>query len=68
LDTFEFLNLKWQGLQSEKSWYKEGRASKVESEKAGEDQKRMQKEKRTKSRHNQSPISHNKNQTNNGQP
>lgn len=30
LDTFEFLNLKWQGLQS---WYKEGRASKVESEK-----------------------------------
>ena len=39
LDTFEFLNLKWQGLQS---WYKEGRASKVEAEKAGEDEKQMQ--------------------------
>mmetsp|Transcript_15341 Transcript_15341/g.44391 ORF Transcript_15341/g.44391 Transcript_15341/m.44391 type:complete len:493 (-) Transcript_15341:156-1634(-) len=39
LDTFEFLNLKWQGLQS---WYKEGRASKVEAEKAGEDAKQTQ--------------------------
>ena len=37
LDTFEFLNLKWQGL---KSWYKEGKIEKKEAEKAGEDEKK----------------------------
>lgn len=50
LDTFEFLNLKWQGLQS---WYKEGRASKVEPEKAGEDQKQMQQREATKKKKSQ---------------
>ena len=50
LDTFEFLNLKWQGLQS---WYKEGRASKVEPEKAGEDQKQIQQRGATKKKKSQ---------------
>jgi len=39
LDTFEFLNLKWQGL---KSWYTEGKIEKREAEKAGEDTKETQ--------------------------